>query len=128
VKLLLDTHAFIWLNTQPSRLSTKVVELLSSGIHDVYLSMASPWEMQIKSQLGKLLLNLSLDELIEISINTNNINILPIEFKHISYLSKLPLHHNDPFDRIIIAQALSENMTVISADSAFSQYQVPLIW
>ena len=92
MKLLLDTHAFIWLNTQPSRLSTKVVELLSSGIHDVYLSMASPWEMQI------------------------------------SYLSKLPLHHNDPFDRIIIAQALSENMTVISADSAFSQYQVPLIW
>lgn len=90
--------------------------------------MASPWEMQIKSQLGKLSLSVSLDELIEISINTNNINLLSIDFKHISYLSRLPLHHNDPFDRIIIAQALSENMAIISVDSAFAQYQVPLIW
>ena len=64
MKLLLDTHAFIWLNTQPSRLSSNVMGLLTSGLHDIYLSIASPWEMQIKSQLGKLSLDVSLSELI----------------------------------------------------------------
>ena len=67
VKLLLDTHAFIWLNTQPSRLSSNVMGLLTSGLHDIYLSIASPWEMQIKSQLGKLSLDVSLSELIDTS-------------------------------------------------------------
>ena len=65
MKLLLDTHAFIWLNTQPSRLSSNVMGLLTSGLHDIYLSIASPWEMQIKSQLGKLSLDVSLAELID---------------------------------------------------------------
>jgi PIN domain nuclease of toxin-antitoxin system len=128
VKLLLDTHAFIWLNTQPSRLSSNVMGLLTSGLHDIYLSIASPWEMQIKSQLGKLSLDVSLAELIDTSVNRNNISLLNIEFKHIDYLANLPLHHNDPFDRIMIAQALLENMAIISVDSAFSKYQVPIVW
>lgn len=128
MKLLLDTHAFIWLNTQPSRLSSNVMGLLTSGLHDIYLSIASPWEMQIKSQLGKLSLDVSLSELIDTSVNRNNISLLNIEFKHIDYLANLPLHHNDPFDRIMIAQALLENMAIISVDSAFSKYQVPIVW
>ena len=128
MKLLLDTHAFIWLNTQPSRLSSNVMGLLTSGLHDFYLSIASPWEMQIKSQLGKLSLDVSLSELIDTSVNRNNISLLNIEFKHIDYLANLPLHHNDPFDRIMIAQALLENMAIISVDSAFSKYQVPIVW
>ena len=128
MKLLLDTHAFIWLNTQPSRLSSNVMGLLTSGLHDFYLSIASPWEMQIKSQLGKLSLDVSLAELIDTSVNRNNISLLNIEFKHIDYLVNLPLHHNDPFDRIMIAQALLENMAIISVDSAFSKYQVPIVW
>ena len=128
MKLLLDTHAFIWLNNEPSRLSETVRQLCQSGMHEFYLSIASPWEMQIKHQLGKLSLDVSLDELIQRNIQSNHIQLLPIEFKHISHLAKLPFHHNDPFDRVIIAQAVVEQMTIISVDSAFSAYPVPVIW
>lgn len=128
MKLLLDTHAFIWLNNEPSRLSETVIQLCQSGTHEFYLSLASPWEMQIKQQLGKLTLGVSLDELIQRNIESNRIQLLPIEIKHISYLSRLPFHHNDPFDRMIIAQALVEQMTIISVDSAFSAYSVAVIW
>ena len=127
MKLLLDTHAFIWLNTQPSRLSSNVMGLLTSGLHDIYLSIASPWEMQIKSQLGKLSLDVSLAELIDTSVNRNNIGLLNIEFKHIDYLANLPLHHKDPFDRMIIAQSILEELTLISEDRIFSSYSMCLL-
>ena len=128
MKLLLDTHAFIWLNNEPSRLSETVRQLCQSGMHEFYLSLASPWEMQIKHQLGKLSLDVPLDELIQRNIQSNYIQLLPIESKHISHLERLPFHHNDPFDRVIIAQAVVEQMTIISVDSAFSAYSVAVIW
>jgi PIN domain nuclease of toxin-antitoxin system len=128
MKLLLDTHAFIWLNSEPSRLSETVRQLCQSGEHKFYLSMASPWEMQIKYQLGKLSLDVPLEELIERNIQSNHIQFLPIEFKYISHLAKLPFHHNDPFDRMIIAQALVEKMSIVSVDGAFSAYSVPVVW
>ncbi len=128
MKLLLDTHAFLWINEASDRLSQTVIDLCNAGEHEFYLSIASPWEMQIKSQLGKLSLALPIEELIETNRQKNNIQLLPVEIIHISYLQQLPTHHKDPFDRIIIAQAIIEKLTVVTADHAFCDYAVTTIW
>jgi len=128
MKLLLDTHVFLWLNDDVTRLSQTVKALCSSGEHEFYLSMASPWEMQIKSQLGKLTLTIPIEELVNKNQLENNIQILPIELSHISFLEKLPQHHKDPFDRIMIAQAIIEDMMIVTVDHVFSDYQVRVVW
>jgi PIN domain nuclease of toxin-antitoxin system len=128
MKLLLDTHAFLWLNDDAAQLSDTVKALCSSGEHEFCLSMASPWEMQIKSQLGKLTLTISIEELVNKNRLENNIQILPIELSHISYLEKLPKHHKDPFDRIMIAQAIIEGMMIVTVDHVFSDYAVQVVW
>ncbi|TRX00783.1 type II toxin-antitoxin system VapC family toxin [Candidatus Methylobacter oryzae] len=128
MKLLLDTHAFLWLNDDMARLSETVKALCSSGEHEFYLSTASPWEIQIKSQLGKLTLAIPIGELVSKNQLENNIQILPIELSHIGYLEKLPQHHKDPFDRIIIAQAIIEDMMIVTVDHAFSNYSVQVVW
>lgn len=127
MKLLLDTHIFLWLNNQPDQLSLTVKALLNSGEHDIYLSMASVWEIQIKNQLGKLALAMPIAELVTKNQLENNIQLLAIALSHISYLEQLPAHHKDPFDRIIIAQASVEKMTVITVDHAFADYSVQVI-
>ena len=128
MKLLLDTHVFLWLNDDPERLSANVKDLCESGAHEFYLSMASPWEMQIKSQLDKLSLAMPIEELIDKNTQENNIQLLPIELSHISHLARLPSHHKDPFDRLIIAQAIVEGMTIVTVDHAFTAYSVPVVW
>lgn len=95
---------------------------------DAFLSMASIWEMQIKNQLGKLALDIPLNELIDQQCLKNGLQILPIETTHIYALKNLPAHHNDPFDRLILTQAQTENLTLISADSVFKHYDVDCIW
>jgi PIN domain nuclease of toxin-antitoxin system len=99
-----------------------------SGEHKFFLSIASAWEMQIKYQLGKLDLSMPVRELIETNMNENNIYLLPITLSDIEQLEKLPLHHKDPFDRIIISQATLGNFTIISIDSVFNNYDIPVIW
>ncbi|MDD2744445.1 MAG: type II toxin-antitoxin system VapC family toxin [Rhodocyclaceae bacterium] len=128
MRFLLDTHAFIWLNNEPARLSPAVQTLCMAGGHDFYLSMASAWEMQIKCQLGKLALDLPIMELVSQGCEKNGIQLLKIELAHIEMLGKLPNHHKDPFDRLLIAQAISEKLTVLSADQAFSEYPVEVVW
>lgn len=128
MKLLLDTHSFLWLNNEPKQLSLTVKALLNSGEHELYLSIASPWEIQIKSQLGKLSLAMPIEELVNKNKLENNIQLLPIALSHINYLEQLPQHHKDPFDRIIIAQAIIEEMTVITADQAFADYSAQVVW
>ena len=95
---------------------------------DAFLSMASIWEMQIKNQLGKLALDIPLNELIDQQCLKNGLQILAIETTHIYALKNLPAHHNDPFDRLILTQAQTENLTLISADSVFKHYDVECIW
>ncbi len=128
MKLLLDTHAFLWINEDSGRLSQKVKDLCSSVEHEFYLSMASPWEMQIKNQLGKLSLAMPIEELVNKNRQENNMELLAIDLAHISYLEQLPAHHKDPFDRIIIAQAIIEGLTIVTVDQVFSDYSVPIIW
>lgn len=128
MKLLLDTHAFLWINEDSKRLSKTVKDLCLSGEHEFYLSMASPWEMQIKSQLGKLSLAMPVAELVNKNRQDNNIQLVPIDLTHINYLQQLPAHHKDPFDRMIIAQAIIEGFTVVTVDQAFADYSVPIMW
>ena len=128
MKLLLDTHVFLWLRNEPEKIPQPIMNLYEDIRSDVFLSMASIWEMQIKNQLGKLALDLPLNELIEQQCLKNGLQILAIETTHIYSLKNLPPHHNDPFDRLILVQAQTENLTLISAYGVFKNYDVDCIW
>ncbi|WP_028083243.1 type II toxin-antitoxin system VapC family toxin [Dolichospermum circinale] len=127
MKLLLDTHTFVFWDSQPSKLSQRALELLTNKDNLRLLSVVSLWEIQIKQQLGKLTLNKTLEEIILIQQN-NYIEILPITVAHILALDSLPLYHKDPFDRLLIAQANRENAVLISCDSVFANYSVQVEW
>ena len=128
MNLLLDTHVFIWLSINLERLSEQAAVLLMDESNWWFLSIVSVWEIQIKRQLGKLTLNLPLQDLIANQQQTNGLQLLPIELDHIFMLENLPQFHRDPFDRLIIAQAITEQMSLLSIDSVFDQYPVRRIW
>jgi PIN domain nuclease of toxin-antitoxin system len=128
VNLLLDTHVLIWLSLTPERLSERVTDLLMDETNLWFLSLASVWEMQIKRQLGKLSLNLPLPELIASQQQTNGLQLLPIELNHIFTLENLPQFHRDPFDRLLIAQAITEQIPLLSIDTVFDHYPVQRLW
>lgn len=128
MRLLLDTHTFLWFITGNRKLSKHARFLIDDLNNQVLVSIASLWEIAIKSSIGKLKLLRPFDELIPEQLALNNIDILPIEFDHLTALTTLPLHHRDPFDRIIIAQAMTDGLFIISKDQAFDNYGVQLIW
>lgn len=129
MNILLDTHVFIWLDTQPEKLSKTAFDLCRDESNQMYLSMASIWEMQIKNQLGKLSFDVSIAEMVRIQQQDNELQILEIQLEHIYRLSDLSKHHNDPFDRLLLSQSLEENMPIISADTKFEQYDdVTVLW
>jgi PIN domain nuclease of toxin-antitoxin system len=128
MKLLLDTHAFIWWDSEPDRLPSLVREYCLDRGNMVLLSMASVWEIQIKRQLGKLKLRMPLPEVVNGQQETNGLLILPITLVHVLELDSLPAHQKDPFDRLLIAQARAENAILVSGDSVFSSYDVRLPW
>lgn len=124
MKLLLDTHIFIWWDSEPARLSGPVLALCTDPAHELVVSVASLWEMQIKRQLGKLDLRLPLAEIVAHQQETNSVTILPVAQAHVLALEQLPNHHRDPFDRILVAQALVEGATLVSADPLLKSYPV----
>lgn len=125
--LLLDTHAFLWFVSGDKRL-LKIVKEKILDIHSpCFLSVASLWEITIKQQIGKLLLNVSLQELFDY-LDRNQIEIVQITFAHLLTLSRLPEHHKDPFDRLMISQAIAEDFILISKDMAFKKYEVERHW
>ena len=128
MKLLLDTHVFIWWSGEPDKLSEKALDACENRANRLILSIVSIWEMQIKMQLGKLKLKRSLKDLVENQQNINNLQILPVSPNHIFMLDNLPMHHRDPFDRLLISQAIEENLALVSKDQAFSDYAVKLFW
>ena len=128
MKLLLDTHTFIWWDSDPAKLPTQVLALCRDRANMVLLSVASAWEMQIKLQLGKLRLNLPLAEVIESQQQSNDIELLPITLTHVLALQDLPAHHRDPFDRLLVAQANAEDAVLVSGDPIFAKYPVKLLW
>lgn len=128
MKLLLDTHTFIWWDSEQAKLSREALALCQDRANTLLLSVASLWEMQIKLQLGKLRLNLPLAEVIESQQQTNNIEVLPITLMHVLALEGLPNYHKDPFDRLLIAQANVEDAVLVSCDPIVAQYPVKLAW
>jgi PIN domain nuclease of toxin-antitoxin system len=128
MKLLLDTHTFIWWVDEPEKLPKLVITSLENPDNSLILSVVSVWEMQIKHQLGKLKLDIPLKTLIENQLATNNLQILTVELAHIWALGSLPLHHRDPFDRLLIAQTMVEDAFLVSKDEALSDYPVKLLW
>lgn len=128
MNILLDTHIFLWLNDAPEKPSQPALDACQNVDNTLYLSLASVWEMQIKQQLGKLQLSETLQTLITTQQQQNGLQLLPIELEHIEGLCHLPSQHRDPFDRMLIAQSITEQMLIISADQAFTGYPVSLIW
>ncbi|NOT60229.1 MAG: type II toxin-antitoxin system VapC family toxin [Acidobacteria bacterium] len=128
MKFLLDTHTFIWWTLNPTRLSAKAHSLLQDPQHEPFLSLISIWEMQIKQQIGKLHFNQPLDFVVAEQQRINRLRLMPLQADHIYGLGKLPFHHKDPFDRLLISQAISETFPLMSADPMFSAYPAQLIW
>jgi PIN domain nuclease of toxin-antitoxin system len=128
MKILFDTHAFIWWRSDPDRLPQDVLEACHHLNNELLVSVVSIWEMQIKSQIGKLELDEPLAEILASEQALNHITVLPIESYHIYELDALPLHHRDPFDRLLVAQARTENAILLTNDQKLRGYDVPLIW
>lgn len=123
--LLFDTHSFIWWADEPRKLA---LTALQDEDNRLYLSDASIWEMQIKVQIGRMKLKMPLPDLIESQQRNNDVEILHITTEHILELDNLPFHHKDPFDRLLIAQSIIENFTVVTLDSEFPAYPAKLLW
>ncbi|MBU2611498.1 MAG: type II toxin-antitoxin system VapC family toxin [Chloroflexi bacterium] len=128
MRLLLDTHTFLWWDSEPEKLSSRSLELLQNRNNILFLSVVSAWEIQIKLQLGKIKIGLPLADIIESQQQANNIEIIPVKLEHVLRLSEIPSHHKDPFDRLLIVQAIAENLTLVSKDPAFSNYPVKVNW
>jgi PIN domain nuclease of toxin-antitoxin system len=128
MKLLFDTHAFIWWDGEPTKLSSRVLGLCQDPSNTLILSVVSVWEMQVKHQLGKLALTAPLAELIEHQKVANGFEILPVTLFHVLHLQNLPLHHKDPFDRLLIAQAILEDALLLSNDPEVRRYPVESAW
>jgi PIN domain nuclease of toxin-antitoxin system len=128
VTFLLDTHTLLWFLNGDSHLSTKAQALIEDSTNERLISIASLWEMAIKVSIGKLEQDISFTNLVSGPLKNNAINILPITPAHLDALASLPHHHRDPFDRLIIAQSIVEQIPIISRDITFNTYPVERIW
>ena len=124
---LLDTHTFIWFIEGDKLLSDKALSAINDGADFNFVSIASIWEIAIKLNIEKLKLQTSFLG-IQKKMDENGFKLLPVNFEHTLILRDLPLHHRDPFDRMIIAQSITENLTIISKDKNFSLYPIKLLW
>ena len=128
MRLLLDTHTFIWLDASPDQLSAEAHDILQDPGNDLLLSMVSVWEIQLKAQLGRLDLRRDLAGIIQDQRESNGIELLPITLSHILALSELPPHHGDPFDRLLISQSRVDNLVLVTKDENISKYTVDILW
>lgn len=117
MNLLLDSHAFVWTHEEPNKLSDNAALEILNLSNQIFLSVASIWELQIKIKLGKFSFSNTLENVIAEELRTNNLQILPVHLSHALHLEKLPLYHKDPFDRLLISQAIVEKMILVSADA-----------
>ena len=127
MQFLLDTHTFIWFINGDSSLPNKIIDEIKNLKNHCFISIASIWEIAIKCKLNKLSLNADFNRILDF-LDQNQIEILPISFDHIVKLNELDFHHRDPFDRILIAQGISENLTILTKDQNFSFYKTKTLW
>jgi PIN domain nuclease of toxin-antitoxin system len=128
LKYLIDTHTLLWIVDRNSQLSKTAQERYIDESNEILLSIASIWEMAIKISLKKLIIPGFLSDFVKDHVIGNNIRILNISLSHIYRLETLRYHHKDPFDRLIISQAIKENIPIISPDNRFDQYEINRIW
>ncbi len=127
MKLLVDTHVFLWL-VQQEPIPRRVLAQLEDLSNELFVSVVTPWEMQLKIGIGKLTLGRSVQSVVETQIRCSAMALLPITLNHIDALSRLPDHHRDPFDRLLVAQAIHEGMTLVSSDRTIAKYAAPTLW
>ena len=125
---VIDTHTFIWYVTNNPKLSLTARELINDGNNVVLLSVASVWEMAIKHSIGKLDFELPFITFVESQIRQNDMALLQIEIEHLALVANLPLYHRDPFDRLIISQAILEQIPIVGVDKVFDSYSVRRLW
>jgi PIN domain nuclease of toxin-antitoxin system len=128
VRLLLDTHTFLWLLSAPEKLSPKALAACRARENALFMSVVNVWEIQIKRQLDKLAFDLVLKDVLDEWQATNDVGMLPVELRHVLALDDLPRYHSDPFDRLLVAQAIVEGMHLVSKDSRIHEYPVPVCW
>ena len=129
MRVLIDSHVFVWALLKDPRLSTRAKNILRSEEHELFFSLASLWELSIKIRLGKLRTLTSSVAFLHDSLKENGISVLPIRYDDILALEHLPAHHRDPFDRLLLAQATSNNLRLLTEDAAMSLYEsVSIIW
>jgi len=127
MELLLDTHTVIWFIDDNPRLPQRIREMLEDDYNTVYVSMISLWEISIKARRGKLDLKMPMADIVQ-SLYDNYFDFLSVSIEHIYRLDVLPLHHKDPFDRMLIAQSLVQNMPLVGCDEMFDFYDVRRFW
>ena len=125
--VLLDTHTFLWFVSGDKQLPEKIKNKILDINEPCYISIASLWEITIKIQIGKLKIDISVEDLFKYA-DRNQIEIVQITAEHLLVLGSLPQHHNDPFDRLIVSQAISENMTLYSRDKGLKKYKIKQEW
>jgi PIN domain nuclease of toxin-antitoxin system len=128
VKLLLDTHAFLWWVEGAPALGRRARAEISNPDNEVFVSLATCWELAIKLSLGKLRLTHSLDRFIPEQLTRNGFVLLSVEFPHVARVAELPFHHRDPFDRVLVAQALQDELAIVSSDRVLRKYGVTVVW
>jgi PIN domain nuclease of toxin-antitoxin system len=128
MRVLLDTHAFLWWLEDAPALSKRARKAISEPANECLLSLASCWEMAIKLSLGKLRLPSPIEQFVPEQLSANAFRQLDINFRHVARIATLPFHHRDPFDRLLAAQALEEHCAIVSADRTFGKYGVKCIW
>lgn len=129
MKVLLDTHAFLWWINDDPQLSSRARRIIGEASSDVYFSAASGWEIAIKAHLGRLKIAAdNVEDFVAEQVATNGFQVLPIRLSHALKTCSLPDHHKDPFDRMLVAQAAIEELTLLSADRKLASYKVRVVW
>ena len=128
MKLLLDTHAFLWWLEGSPALGRRARAEVANPDNEVFLSIASCWELAIKVSLGKLRVAQSLERFIPEQLTRNGFALFGVELRHVARVANLPFHHRDPFDRVLVAQALQDELAIVSADRIFRKYGVTVVW
>lgn len=128
MRLLLDTHTFLWWVNDSPELSRRARTAIAGQRNECFLSLASCWEISIKVSIGKLEIPGAIDRFVQDQLAVNRIRELPIDLRHAARAGALPFHHRDPFDRLLAAQALEEELSIVSVDPIFRKYGVKRIW
>ena len=128
MRLLLDTHVFLWWVGASPRLSRRAKTAIANTRNQCFVSVASAWEIAIKVSLGKLRIDAALDRFLPEQLGANGFEPLAIDMKHTARVARLPFHHRDPFDRLLVAQAIEEELAVVTADPVFARYGMKRVW